>query len=74
MEHWVPALRLTGIGFYIVICILLGTGAGYWLDNRLNTAPWLLLVGLLLGLALAGYGVYRMLRPLLNENQDKGNS
>ena len=73
MDKWVPALRLTGIGFYIVICFLLGTGAGLWLDDKLNTAPWLLIGGMLAGLAIAVYGVYRMIRPLLNDNQDKEN-
>jgi ATP synthase protein I len=76
MDKWVPALRLTGIGFYIVTCILAGTFAGLWIDNRLDTAPWFLLGGLLTGLGLAAYGVYRMLRPLLrsDDNQTKENS
>lgn len=70
MGNWVPALRLTGIGFYIVICMLLGTGAGHWLDGKLGTAPWLLVVGLLAGLAIAVYGVYRMIKPLISDNHD----
>jgi len=76
MASWVPALRLTGIGFYIVICILGGVFAGLWIDGRLNTAPWFLLGGLLAGVGLAVYGVFRMLRPLLrgDDNQTKENN
>ena len=70
MNRWVPALRLTGIGFFIVVCILGGTFAGRWLDGKLETTPWLLITGLAVGLITAGYGVYRMLSPLL---QDKEN-
>lgn len=70
MDKWVPALRLTGIGFYIVVCILAGAFGGYWIDGRLDTAPWFLLGGLLAGLGLAAYGVYRMVQPLMKDNQD----
>ncbi len=75
MGDWVPALRLIGIGFYIVTSILAGTFAGLWIDNRLDTAPWFLIGGLLTGLGLAAYGVYHMLRPLLrsDDNQTKEN-
>ena len=70
MGNWVPALRLTGIGFYIVTCILAGTFAGLWIDNRLDTAPWFLIGGLVTGLGMAGFGVYRMVRPLMNADRD----
>ena len=50
---------------------LLGILAGLRLDNRLNTAPRSILLGLFLGLALAGFGFYRMVRPLM-DRQDKG--
>lgn len=71
MNTWVPALRLTGIGFYIAICILLGTGAGLWLDSKFTTSPVFTVIGLFAGMALAGYGVYRMLRQILN-NKNNG--
>ena len=73
MKEWVSALRLTGIGFYIVVCILLGTGGGLWLDDRFGTGPWLLLAGLVSGLCLAVFGIYRMVRPFLNHKGDKEN-
>ncbi len=73
MIDWGAALRLTGIGFFIVVCILLGAGGGLWLDGRFGTRPWLMVAGLFLGLLLAGFGVYRMIRPFMNHKDNKEN-
>jgi F0F1-type ATP synthase assembly protein I len=73
MSRWVAALRLTGVGFYIGGCILLGPVGGNWLDGKLNTRPVFLLVGLVLGIILAVFGVYQMLRPLLDNQSGKEN-
>jgi F0F1-type ATP synthase assembly protein I len=35
------------------VCILIGVLGGAWLDSRLGTSPWLLLLGSLLGAAAA---------------------
>ncbi|MDI6815430.1 MAG: AtpZ/AtpI family protein [Dehalococcoidales bacterium] len=72
MSRWVAALRLVGIGFYIGVCIVLGVVAGLWLDSRLNTEPILVIVGLLLGVVVAFYGVYRMLLPFTGNKRDRG--
>ncbi len=74
MSRWVAALRLTGVGFFIGICIAGGTFAGLWLDGRLDTQPLFMIVGLVVGLIVAAYGVYQMLRPLMNNKGDKENS
>ena len=71
MNRWAAALRLTGIGFYIAACLLFGILGGLRLDNKLHTTPLFMLLGLFLGLALAGFGFYRLVRPLL-DRQDKG--
>ena len=73
MSRWVAALRLTGVGFFIAACILLGTFVGLWLDGKLNTKPLFMIVGLLVGLLVAFYGVYQMIRPLMGNKQDKEN-
>ncbi len=74
MSRWVAALRLTGVGFFIGGSIVLGTVGGFWLDTRLGTKPIFILGGLLLGLVIAGLGVYQMLLPLFNKKQDKEGS
>ena len=69
MEKWGSALRLLGLGFYIIGCILGGVLLGHWLDGKLNTTPILLLIGLVLGLVAAFWGVYQMLVPFIRENK-----
>ena len=41
----------------LIFVVTTGGGAlgGYWLDSRLGTAPWLLLVGALLGITAGFY-------------------
>lgn len=74
MSRWGAALRLTGVGFFIGGSIVLGVFVGLWLDRELNTEPILVIVGLILGIIVAFYGVYRMLLPLISNKQDRGNN
>lgn len=74
MNKRVAAFRLIGVGFYIGGCIVGGLLVGLWLDSKFNTSPILVIVGLLVGLFLAFYGVYQMLLPLLNNKREKGDS
>lgn len=73
MSKWVAALRLIGVGFFIGGAIVLGVVGGLWLDSKLNTGPALVIVGLLLGIIVAFYGVYQMLLPLIGSKRDKEN-
>jgi len=74
MSRWVAALRLIGLGWYIGSCVVLGVFGGLWLDNKFNTKPVWAIVGLIFGLILAFYGVYRMLLPLIRNKQNKEDS
>jgi ATP synthase protein I len=69
MQNWGPAVRFLGIGFYIAFCIVLGILGGLWLDRRFHTEPIFLLIGLVLGLVAAFWGLYQMLLPMINENK-----
>lgn len=73
MSRWRAALGLSGIGFYIAGSIILGVVAGHWLDSKLNSEPIWLIVGLILGIIVAFYGVYAMLRPFISNKRDGGN-
>lgn len=70
MFRWQAALRLIGVGWFIGISILLGVLAGLWLDSKLDTKPLFVIGGLMLGLVTAGYGVYRMIIPLISNKED----
>jgi ATP synthase protein I len=54
-----PIALIFQLGATIVVATLLPLFIGIWLDNRLNTAPWITLVGLVLGIVLAVMSVYR---------------
>ena len=73
MKRWVAALGLTGIGFYIAGAIILGLLGGLWLDSKLNSEPFFLIAGLILGIVVAFFGVYNMVRPFISNKQNKGN-
>ena len=74
MSRWEAAARLTGVGFYVGGSIVLGVVAGRWLDSKLNTDHILVIVGLILGIVIAFYGVYRMLLPNLIKRRNKGDN
>ena len=74
MEKRLAALGLLGVGFFVAGSIILGVVGGHWLDSKFNSEPLCLIIGLLLGVVVAFYGVYAMLRPLLDGNKNKGNS
>ena len=73
MSRWTAALQLVGVGFFIGSSIVLGVVAGLWLDSRLNTSPALGIAGLVLGILVAFYGVYRMLLPIMRNKKNGGN-
>jgi hypothetical protein len=67
VNKWELAARLSGVGFFIGLSIVMGLVSGRWLDGIFRTRIiWLF--GLLLGIAVAFWGVFRMLVPLLNGN------
>ncbi|MFQ5879799.1 MAG: AtpZ/AtpI family protein [Dehalococcoidia bacterium] len=67
------AIGLIGIGWYFATCIVLGVLGGVWLDSIFDRRPLFTMLGLVLGLVLAGYGGYRMLVELvLKAPSDRG--
>jgi len=70
MGRWRAALRLVGVGWYVAACIVLGIVAGHWLDSKLDTSL-LWIIGLIFGIFIAFYGVYRMLLPFTGNKRDK---
>ena len=71
MRRWQAALRFIGVGWYVGLSILGGVLAGLWLDSKLNTRPLFVIIGLILGIVVALYGVYKML-SLLAEKKKNG--
>ena len=64
--------RLVGIGWYVAICIGGGGFGGFLLDRQFNLSPVLTLVGLVVGIAVAVAGLYRMLIAVLAGLSENG--
>jgi len=62
--------RLMGVGWAVALSIAGGTGGGFWLDSRFDTAPVLTLVGLALGIVVAFAGMIRILNAMWGDNSD----
>jgi F0F1-type ATP synthase assembly protein I len=50
---------LLAVGTVLVACILLGYFLGNYLDRRLGTSPWMVVVGVLLGTAAGFVQLFR---------------
>ncbi len=50
----------TGLGCSIVAALVLCIGGGVWLDSRFGTSPLLTLLGVVLGLVVAGYQLWEL--------------
>lgn len=72
MNLWVLAVRLTGLGWYVGLCIVFGVVAGLALDGLLETKPLFMLLGILLGSVVAFWGLYKMVQPLMNAAATQG--
>ena len=62
---WAVVLRLTGLGWYVAACIVIGVVGGVFLDKLLGTVVLFTLLGIFLGSVLAFWGVYKMVLPAL---------
>jgi ATP synthase protein I len=65
------ASDFAGIGLQFAASVLLFGYAGQWLDRRLGTGPWLLIIGVFLGAGGAFYSMYRKLMAAQTD-QDGG--
>ncbi len=72
MERRQAALRLIGLGWFVGLSISVGVWGGRQLDGKLGTGPLLVIVGLIAGVVVAFYGVYRMILPNIVKKQTKG--
>lgn len=59
---------MAGLGIQFVITVMVFLFLGQWLDRRLGTTPWLLLLGVLLGAAL---GMWNMVRAARQAEKDE---
>ena len=63
--------RLTIFGWYFGTTLVGGIVGGIALDRWLDSEPWFLIVGLILGPVVGFYGMFRMLMPLYRRQPDR---
>jgi F0F1-type ATP synthase assembly protein I len=59
------------IGFVLLVTILAGILAGYWLDQRLGTIPIFVLVGFAIGGTSGAIGSRRLMSKYLKQLDDE---
>ena len=63
--------NLMGLGWQIASTLVVFTLGGYGLDRWLDTSPWLLLTGALLGMLSIFVQIFRIAADLNNEDRRK---
>jgi ATP synthase protein I len=63
--------KLTSVGIEFSLSVLIGLLGGRWVDGKLGTSPWLMIVGLLLGVSAALRSLIRTARQANQESQSR---
>jgi ATP synthase protein I len=63
--------QFLGVGLQFAASIVLFLFIGQWLDQRLGTEPWLLLLGVFVGAGAGFYSLYRQLMTAQRERDRK---
>ena len=67
---WKALGELSSIGLALVVATVIGLVAGYWADRWLGTSPWLMLIGLGLGIAAGFVNLFRSVKRAERELDD----
>lgn len=68
MGSWiVPSASLFGAGWFFATALILGVVIGRWADGKTGLEPTFTLIGIVVGLAVAAVGGYRMLLPFIRK-------
>jgi membrane protein DedA with SNARE-associated domain len=66
---WLQAFSLIGIGIYVPVLIIFGVLGGRWLDSKFKTENTWTIIGLALGIIVAVFCAYSMLKPFIDSTK-----
>ena len=67
---WKALGELSSIGLALVLATVIGLGAGYYADRWLGTKPWLMLLGLGMGIVAGFVNLFRSVNRAGRELDD----
>ncbi|PYM67949.1 MAG: magnesium transporter [Candidatus Rokuibacteriota bacterium] len=67
---WKALGELSSIGLTLVLATVIGLGAGYYADRWLGTKPWLMLLGLGMGIVAGFVNLFRSVNRAGRELDD----
>jgi hypothetical protein len=62
--------EIAGVGLQFAVSIILFLFVGQWLDQKLGTAPWMLILGVFGGAAAGFYSMYRKLMAIQHREDE----
>ena len=66
------ALRHVSVGIELLVALLVGLFGGIWLDGKLGTKPWLMVAGVVLGMAAGFLNFFRQVLPRKDDGPEEG--
>ena len=69
-SSWKALAELSSIGMTLVLATVIGLAGGYYLDRWLGTSPWLIMIGLGLGIAAGFVNFFRSVKRAGRDTDD----
>ena len=69
-SSWKALAELSSIGMTLVLATVIGLAVGYFLDRWLGTSPWLIMIGLGLGIAAGFVNLFRSVKRAERDADD----
>ena len=66
-----PGAQFMGLGLQFVLALLLFLYIGKWVDGKLGTSPWFLILGVFTGASAAFYSMYRALKVVERQQEEQ---
>lgn len=62
---------LTQVAFIMLTPIIGGVYLGNWLDEKMNTSPWILLIAIILGVGTAFMSLFKFVMTVTKKDDDE---